>query len=293
MTNFKFLVLATALCAVNVVLGQVPETFTFLTQSDSTIFYLSDFATDWASAQDSCVNYGGHLGTFSSLNENNLVYSSINFAGIETCQFGLIQNNGNSGGPANSGWAWVDGTPLTFTNWASGEPNDGGSFSNEYVATFRSGGRWNDRYGYNFRFILEISDASVVMGCSDVNACNYDAEVTFNDNSCIYPGCTDPDACNYNEFAGCSNETCAYGGCNNSLACNYNAQDVCDADCIFPLVAGDCNAGSSACSSGMNWNAQLQKCETTNASDINADGCVNLGDLLDLLSGYGTCTSTD
>ena len=50
-----------------------------------------------------------------------------------------------------------------------------------------------------------------VLGCMDADACNYDAEATYDSGTCVYPGCLDVEACNYNSNAGCSdNGTCTY-----------------------------------------------------------------------------------
>ena len=46
--------------------------------------------------------------------------------------------------------------------------------------------------------------------CTDPTACNYDAEATEDDGSCIPAGCTNEDACNFNPDAGCDDESCAF-----------------------------------------------------------------------------------
>ena len=82
-----------------------------------------------------------------------------------------------------------------------------------------------------------VCDEVEVDGCTDVTACNYDADATDSDNSCTYPesafvdcqgvclndtdgdgvcnelevsGCTDVSACNYNENATDSDNSCIY-----------------------------------------------------------------------------------
>ncbi|MEO6771815.1 MAG: lectin-like protein [Kofleriaceae bacterium] len=44
------------------------------------------------------------------------------------------------------GWSWTDGTPSTYTNWRSGEPNDTDGVENgqENCALMFSSGSWND-----------------------------------------------------------------------------------------------------------------------------------------------------
>ena len=74
-------------------------------------------------------------------------------------------------------------------------------------------------------------------------------------------GCTDIGACNFDESASIDSGNCDYSCC----------------------------PGPGCCSGGTQWDQGIQKCVPTRSSDINGDGCTNLGDLLDLLSGYGTC----
>ena len=49
-----------------------------------------------------------------------------------------------------------------------------------------------------------------VIGCTDPEACNYDAAATCEDGFCTYPGCTDAAACNYDATAGCDDGSCTY-----------------------------------------------------------------------------------
>ena len=48
-------------------------------------------------------------------------------------------------------------------------------------------------------------------------------------------------------------------------------------------------APSSFCGEGTVWEVASSTCIVANPADINNDGCVQLGDLLDLLGAYGTC----
>jgi len=75
------------------------------------------------------------------------------------------------------------------------------------------------------------------------------------------------------------------GGCTDEWACNYNpaaSQD--DYSCDY-----SCCPGPGCCGEGTTWNWQTSECDVTNPADINLDGCVQLNDLLDLLSAYGDC----
>lgn len=69
-------------------------------------------------------------------------------------------------------------------------------------------------------------------------------------------------------------------GCVTAQACNFNPEATNDdGSCDFCF-----------CGPGTEYDIELGQCMIVNgSSDINGDGCTNLGDLLDLLSGYGTC----
>ena len=73
-------------------------------------------------------------------------------------------------------------------------------------------------------------------------------------------------------------------GCTDSDACNYDDNaEFDDGSCV------SCETLATACGVGTTWDAESGTCIVANPSDSNFDGCVQLTDLLDLLSAYGTC----
>lgn len=83
-----------------------------------------------------------------------------------------------------------------------------------------------------------------------------------------------------------------FQGCTDEAACNFDSNSFCDdGSCIYPAFQSDCDAASVVCGPGTVWDPQAQMCIVANPSDSNFDGCVQLGDLLDLLSAYGTCST--
>ena len=77
-------------------------------------------------------------------------------------------------------------------------------------------------------------------------------------------GCTDEGACNFNDEANFDDGTC------------YN-----------------CDIPASHCGVGTVWDAETQTCIVANPADTNLDGCVQLNDLLDVLSAYGDCRAEE
>ena len=70
-------------------------------------------------------------------------------------------------------------------------------------------------------------------------------------------------------------------GCTNTDACNFIEQATID--------DGSCHFNCQFCQDGTVWDEEIQGCISANTADINNDGCVQLNDLLDLLSAYGDC----
>ncbi len=95
-------------------------------------------------------------------------------------------------------------------------------------------------------------------GCTDMEACNYDSSATIDDDSCEYDscaGCTDMEACNYDSSATIDDDSCEYdscAGCTDMEACNYDSSATIDGDsCEYDSCAGctdmeACNYDSSA-----------------------------------------------
>ena len=70
-------------------------------------------------------------------------------------------------------------------------------------------------------------------------------------------------------------------GCTDEAACNFNVDAILD--------DGTCNLFTCKCLEGTIWSEELGGCIVANPADINLDGCVQLNDLLDLLTAYGDC----
>ena len=113
----------------------------------------------------------------------------------------------------------------------------------------------------------------LIDGCVVSSACNYNPDANADDGSCLY----------LDECGVCGGDGVL--GCTDSYACNYDAEAACDdGSCDY-----SCCPGPGCCHEGTVWDLDLQQCIVANPADINLDGCVQLGDLLDLLAAYGDC----
>ena len=65
----------------------------------------------------------------------------------------LTKVNAWTGGFKNSKgvWGWTDGSPWTWWNWKSGEPNNAGGHEDFIEINFGSTGLWNDDPDVKFR----------------------------------------------------------------------------------------------------------------------------------------------
>ena len=81
-----------------------------------------------------------------------------------------------------------------------------------------------------------------ILGCTDLNACNYDTTATTDDGSCEYiscVGCTDSTACNYDPTTTLDDGSCEYTsclGCTDQAANNYNqTATIDDGSCTYDI----------------------------------------------------------
>ena len=100
--------------------------------------------TDWATADATCAAYGYRLVTFDSAAEGTWVEASVAAFPANYWWVGFTD------AASEGSWGWTDGSPITYLNWSSGEPNNGHgwecvSSSEEDCAMIRwSGASWND-----------------------------------------------------------------------------------------------------------------------------------------------------
>lgn len=97
-------------------------------------YMLLETKRSWAEQQTYCNTFGGQLASIPNVETNNFLLAMIKqetFVGGRTVD--------------ESEWSWTDGTPFTFTNWASSEPYPSDGLVIELVKGHKSrpDGTWN------------------------------------------------------------------------------------------------------------------------------------------------------
>ena len=94
---------------------------------------------EWATARDRCAALGMHLATLTAASENDVVRALVPTSDLPfTTPRSWI---GASDVAVEGSFVWVTGEALSFTAWASGQPDNGGE---EDCATIARGGSWDD-----------------------------------------------------------------------------------------------------------------------------------------------------
>ena len=97
------------------------EVLTFSTTDQDPAFELIQDSFTWSNASLDAEEKGGHLATFSTRDEWNSMVAGIGLSNLAFRDIWLgASDEGNEGS-----WTWVDGTPLSYTRWASPNKTEG------------------------------------------------------------------------------------------------------------------------------------------------------------------------
>ena len=136
-----------------------------------------------------------------------------------------------------------------------------------------------------------VCDALEVAGCTDLDANNYDANATDDDNSCTFDafGCMDENACNYNPLATVSDDNCEFAAahldCLGACLNDVDGDGICDEFEIPGCLDGDaCNFDAYATDNdgSCTYAEELYDCDGNCLNDADGDGvCDELEEELD------------
>ncbi len=102
-------------------------------------FYLLQRGLTFTLAEAIAVQLGGHLASIADADENEFVRASV--LGYDgTDRRGWI---GFTDAASEGNFVWIDASPVTFTNWGPGEPNNANN-TEHYAEMLGSSGTWND-----------------------------------------------------------------------------------------------------------------------------------------------------
>ena len=143
-----------------------------------------------------------------------------------------------------------------------------------------------------------------IAGCTDSAACNYNPAADTDDNSCLSnddcgvcggdnsscTGCMDMDACNYDDSATLADAAACTYPLHPNFDCDGNCNNDADGDGICDELEGLIPDAESHCGIGTMWDAELGQCvfNVECAGDVNLDGAITAGDVLTMLSNFGT-----
>ena len=127
-------------------------------------YYLLGPSLTWAESEDAAIALGGHLVSINSLEEQQFIWSR--WSGSLPLEFRAMWI-GLTDRDEEGIFTWTSGDPLTYTNWASGEPNSGfGGWDEDYVLMgsiwgITPEGAWNDTGGTDGDRFYAVAEAPV------------------------------------------------------------------------------------------------------------------------------------
>jgi hypothetical protein len=165
-------------------------------------------------AQSLCPDGLNHVSvnTVTAIFGNEIQWSIFGADGQVFLSSSTYQNNGSYFNTE----CLPDGCYTVHLHDTFGDGWNGGSMSITVDSVVMFSGTLGTGSDLMFALAINTSDctsASVVYGCMDPNAANYNVAAIASDGSCLYAGCTDPSAINFNPNAGVLDSSCVY--CNN------------------------------------------------------------------------------
>ncbi len=136
--------LSTTLISTAAIAQSLVADSTFVNPANGHTYFLISTAS-WTASESFAQSLGGHLVSLNTSAEQQWVYDTYqNFGGGNLDLWIGLNDTANEGV-----FTWSSGEPVTFTNWASGEPNNQNG-TEDFGLMFRRndvlnrGGQWND-----------------------------------------------------------------------------------------------------------------------------------------------------
>jgi hypothetical protein len=99
----------------------------------------------WKEAKDLCESFGGRLAVITSEEQNRWVTGLMNAVGLAEAWIGATDE------VEEGKWVWVDGTPMVYSNWDVGQPNNKGNVEHYLLiwvgrnGQYKDNGKWADQ----------------------------------------------------------------------------------------------------------------------------------------------------
>lgn len=147
-----------------------------LCYSDCSMYFLNPSPNSGSSAQAFAQTLGANLISIQDAQENECVMSELN----RLNETGVIWIGFNDEAVEGT-FVWYDQSPVTYTNWAPGEPNNSGG--NEDCTQIYPDGMWNDLNcnTANAKSIIEVNLCPVITANDIIVCSNETATITTSD----------------------------------------------------------------------------------------------------------------
>ena len=124
--------------------------------------YVAFATSTWTAAEATAQLLGAHLVSIADAEENEWIRANFGTINGVTQRIWIGATDEGTEGQ----WRWSDGTPLAFTNWNSGEPNNAGN-AEHYAEMLGIQGTWNDmpNSGGSFAHIGVIKVGGTTPSC--------------------------------------------------------------------------------------------------------------------------------
>ncbi len=115
-----------------------PSGFIPLGTQNGRLYFLRATNSTWSASNAAASNAGGHLAIVRSATFNSWLRTAVDQAGYAGSSYWIALNDAATEGT----FRWLNSNPVTWTNWASGQPSNSGG--NEDYTEVLADGSWND-----------------------------------------------------------------------------------------------------------------------------------------------------